>query len=390
LQHAGCILPRIVAAGVDVRRHPPNHQTSRTIKPSKPHVVKASYILDLIYRFLSRKPVYHSIFWVALFSIMVTTAYWDYGNTRSLPYLLSNEVIGLLFYIGLVYFNLYYLIPNYLAKRAFLYFLLVLTICAIATPIEVLVYYLKFIDQPGQQRKLIGQQDDLFFGHVLVVFFSTLLRVVMDWWRYQNEKQQLVTQTMQSELRFLRSQINPHFLFNTLNNLYALTLKKSDKAPEIVLKLSEIMRYMLYECNEKRVLLTKEIQYIENYLDLERLRQPKAADIRFSVEGRISDQMVAPLLFVPFVENSFKHGLNNSVQGGGFVRLRLSVQDEDLEFFIENSKAERLLRQDHPVSGGIGLVNVRQRLQILYPENHNITISDEPNRYAVTLHLKMI
>jgi two-component system, LytTR family, sensor kinase len=365
-------------------------QTIKPPKPSKPHIVKASNILDLIYRFLSRKPVYHSIFWVALFSIMVTTAYWDYGSTRSLPYLLSNEVIGLLFYIGLVYFNLYYLVPNYLAKRAFLYFLLVLTICAIATPIEVLVYYLKFIDQPSQQRKLIGQQDDLFFGHVLVVFFSTLLRVVMDWWRYQNEKQQLVTQTMQSELRFLRSQINPHFLFNTLNNLYALTLKKSDKAPEIVLKLSEIMRYMLYECNEKRVLLTKEIQYIENYLDLERLRQPKAADIRFSVEGRISDQMVAPLLFVPFVENSFKHGLNNSVQGGGFVRLRLSVQDEDLEFFIENSKAERLLRQDHPVSGGIGLVNVRQRLQILYPENHNITISDEPNRYAVTLHLKMI
>jgi two-component system, LytTR family, sensor kinase len=352
--------------------------------------VKASTILDLIYRFLGQKPVYHAIFWVALFSIMVTTAYWDYGKSHSLPYLFSNEIIGLLFYIGLVYFNLYYLIPNYLAKRAFLYFFLVLTICAIATPIEILVYYLKFANQPGQQRKLIGQQDDLFLGHVLVVFLSTLLRVVMDWWRYQNEKQQLVTQTMQSELRFLKSQINPHFLFNTLNNLYALTLKKSDKAPEIVLKLSEIMRYMLYECNEKRVLLTKEIQYIENYLDLERLRQPKDVDIRFEVEGRISDQMVAPLLFVPFVENSFKHGLNNSVQGGGFVRLRLSAQDEDLEFFIENSKAERLLRRDHPVSGGIGLVNVRQRLQILYPENHNITISDEPNRYAVTLHLKMI
>ena len=187
-----------------------------------------------------------------------------------------------------------------------------------------------------------------------------------------------------------RSGALSHFLFNTLNNLYALTLKKSDKAPEIVLKLSEIMRYMLYECNERRVHLTKEIQYIYNYLDLERLRQPKDTDIRFVVEGQISEQMVAPLLFIPFLENSFKHGLNNQIQGEGFVRLRLTVAGEDLEFFIENSKAERLPRQDHPRSGGIGLVNVRQRLQMLYPDNHTLTVQDEPHRYAVTLHLKMV
>ena len=179
-------------------------------------------------------------------------------------------------------------------------------------------------------------------------------------------------------------------MFNTLNNLYALTLKKSDKAPEIVLKLSEIMRYMLYECNERRVLLSKEIQYIHNYLDLERLRQPREADIRFTTSGVISDQMVAPLIFVPFLENSFKHGLNHHVQGGGFVRLNLSVSGEDLEFTIENSKAERIPRQEHPRSGGIGLANVRQRLEMLYPENHTLTVLDEPHRYVVTLHLKMI
>jgi LytS/YehU family sensor histidine kinase len=212
----------------------------------------------------------------------------------------------------------------------------------------------------------------------------------MDWWRYQNEKQVLMTQTIQSELRFLKSQINPHFLFNTLNNLYALTLKKSDKAPEIVLKLSEIMRYMLYECNEKRVHLSKEIHYIYNYLDLERLRQPKDADIRFVVDGHVSDQLIAPLLFVPFVENSFKHGLNHSVNGGGYVRLRLIAAGDELEFFIENSKVDQLPRQHHARSGGIGLANVRQRLQMLYPDDHTLEILDEPNRYAVTLRLKMI
>jgi LytS/YehU family sensor histidine kinase len=210
----------------------------------------------------------------------------------------------------------------------------------------------------------------------------------MDWWRYQNEKQVLLTHTMQTELRFLKSQINPHFLFNTLNNLYALTLKKSDKAPEIVLKLSEIMRYMLYECNERRVLLSKEIQYINNYLDLEKLRQPTNAEIIFTTAGPISEQMVAPLLFVPFLENSFKHGLNHHIQGGGFVRLHLHVAGDELEFHIENSKPENLPRQEHPRSGGIGLTNVRQRLQILYPEQHTLEVQDEPHRYSVTLFLK--
>lgn len=262
--------------------------------------------------------------------------------------------------------------------------------CVLLTPIMVFVFYLKFSGQPAYQMDLVRNQGTIFLGNFLVTILSAVLRVIMDWWRYQYEKQLLMTQTMQSELRFLKSQINPHFLFNTLNNLYALTLKKSDKAPDIVLKLSEIMRYMLYECNEKRVLLTKEIQYIHNYLDLERLRQPVAADIRFTTEGRISEQLVAPLLFVPFLENSFKHGLNHHMHGGGFVRLHLRVEGNHLDFSIENSKPERLPRQEHPHSGGIGLANVRQRLKMLYPENHRLEVQNEPHRYAVHLHLKMI
>lgn len=347
----------------------------------------ARRFLDRIYDFLSRRPVYHGLFWGVLFAAMFLTGY-EIGS-GSLWFVVSNELIALAFYAVLVYLNLLYLIPNYLARHAFVYLGLVLVACALATPIEVLVMYLKFADWPDYRTQLVRNQGGVFLGNVLVVLLSTVMRVIMDWWRYQNEKQVLLTQTMQSELRFLKSQINPHFLFNTLNNLYALTLQKSDKAPTIVLKLSEIMRYMLYECNERRVLLTKEIQYIHNYLDLERLRQPKEADINFITEGHISDQMVAPLLFVPFLENSFKHGLNHHMKGGGFVRLRLSVSGEDLEFFIENSKVESLPSLNHPRSGGIGLVNLRSRLEILYPDDHDLEVSDEPHRYAVTLRLKM-
>jgi len=349
--------------------------------------MKTRRLLDRIYHVLNQRPVYHGVFWLTLFGIILWA---DYEKGMDMWSAVVDESIHLLFYAFLVYLNLFYLIPNYLARHAFVYFGLVLTACAIVTPIEVLVYYLKYYNDQETRMSIVSGQFFLFLGNFIITILSTVLRVIMDWWRYQTEKQALLTQTMQSELRFLKSQINPHFLFNTLNNLYALTLKKSDKAPEIVLKLSEIMRYMLYECNERRVLLSKEIQYIHNYLDLERLRQPKEADINFATEGHISEQMVAPLLFVPFLENSFKHGLNHHVQGGGFVRLRLSVSGEDLEFFIENSKAERIPRQNHPRSGGIGLANVRQRLEMLYPENHTLTVQDEPHRYAVTLHLKMI
>ncbi len=335
---------------------------------------------------LTLRPVYHALFWLVLLLVLVLTGV---EQVNDFGFVFSNEVISLFFYGILVYFNLLYLIPNYLAKNVLLYLGLVLVACALITPIWILVLYLKFTGEPFYQDKLVQDQGLLFLGSFLVTIISTVLRVITDWWRYQREKQMLTTQSIQTELRFLKSQINPHFLFNTLNNLYALTLKKSDKAPEIVLKLSEIMRYMLYECNEKRVLLTKEIQYIHNYLDLERLRQTGAADIRFTSEGKISDQMVAPLLFVPFLENSFKHGLNHHVQGGGFVRLHLTVRGDDLEFYIENSKAEGLPRQEHPRSGGIGLTNVRQRLEILYPGSYNLQIQDEPHRYAVTLQLQL-
>jgi len=348
----------------------------------------ARRFLDRIYYVLSRRPVYHGLFWIVMFAIMFFGG--DLKHEEGLWATVTNELIGMVFYATLVYLNLLYLIPNYLARHAFIYLGLVIAVCAVAMPFEVMVFYLKYSDWPAHRAVIVQNQLQFFVANVLVVMLSTVLRVIMDWWRYQNEKQVLLTQTMQSELRFLKSQINPHFLFNTLNNLYALTLKKSDKAPDIVLKLSEIMRYMLYECNERRVLLTKEIQYIHNYLDLERLRQPKEADIRFTTEGIISEQMVAPLLFVPFLENSFKHGLNHHVTGGGFVRLHLSVSGNDLAFFIENSKAEAVPSLNHPRSGGIGLVNLQSRLDILYPDNHSLEVLDEPHRYAVTLHLKMI
>jgi LytS/YehU family sensor histidine kinase len=210
-----------------------------------------------------------------------------------------------------------------------------------------------------------------------------------DWLRVQREKKKLQNETLQTELKFLKSQINPHFLFNTLNSLYALTLRKSDDAPIIVLRLSEMMRYMLYECNEKRVLLSQELKYLENYLELEKLRQSKNVDIRLTINGEVDGQMIAPLMFIPFVENGFKHGLNTSLKEG-YIHVNIDVQDDYLHLSVENNKSKNSQTSiEGKKSGGIGLVNVKRRLELMYPNKHTLKIVDDDNIYRVEMSIQL-
>ena len=337
------------------------------------------------FSFFTKRVVYHSLFWVfMLFFLLIL----DSSNT-SFGFIFSVEFINVLFYAVVVYFNLLYLVPNYLNDRYFLLYcgLLILSVI-IVTPIKIFVFFFLFSPFPEVQQQLIADQNWYFASTFIIAGSSTIVKIISDWIRYQRDRKELQTQTMQSELRFLKSQINPHFLFNTLNNLYALTLKKSEKAPEIVIKLSEMMRYMLYECNERRVPLQKEVNYIRNYLDLEKLRQGKNVEITFKVEGDVGDQKIAPLMFIPFLENSFKHGLSNQISHG-FVNIKLEVDQNQVDFFIENSKADSLPMQIHKRSGGIGLVNVKRRLNLLYPEHYDLQIHDNPKTYAVNLKIDL-
>ena len=334
---------------------------------------------------LSQRVIYHGLFWLGLLILLIFI-----DDTKgSFGYRLSIEMVNIISFAIIVYFNLYYLIPNYLTKTRLLHYsVLLLVATVVITPLKVIVLYFLFISSPSLQSSLLSNLNGYFLSTFVVASGSTVIRIVLDWFRQLRESQELHTRTMQSELRFLKSQINPHFLFNTLNNLYALTLKKSDKAPEIVIKLSEMMRYMLYECNEKQVPLQKEINYLRNYLDLEKLRQGKNVQINFDVQGEVSEQKLAPLLFIPFLENSFKHGLNNQLSQG-FVNISLKVEDNQVHFFIENSKANTPHRPGGRRSGGIGLVNVNRRLDLLYPAQYDLKIDDNPHSYAINLYIKL-
>lgn len=346
---------------------------------------RENIIRSKLYEFVSQRVVYHSIFWIGAFLLLLYIENFD----KSFFFHFTNALLRTAILGGMIYYNYYYLITNYLTKdRFFTYCALLLLSVIIITPLGNILFFFKYSDYPDYQNSLAANQNIYFLTNMTVVGASTVVKIISDWVKHQRERTELQTQTMQSELRFLKSQINPHFLFNTLNNLYALTLKKSDKAPEIVIKLSEMMRYMLYECNEKRVPLSKEVNYIQNYLDLEALRQGKEVEINFDVYGDVGNQTIAPLMFIPFLENSFKHGLNHHISRG-YVDIRLDVETAAVRLRIENSKPDSVPLPEHPRSGGIGLVNVRRRLNILYPEQYELKVENEPNSYAVDLKLNL-
>lgn len=327
----------------------------------------------------------HTLFWIILLAILVISDF----NKVGWPLVFFQKSIDIAFYAAIIYINLLYLIPNFLSQKKFwTYVALLIVAVLILTPIKIAIQVMLFSDTPTFQNYFIENQSYFFMSMFMVGSSSTIYGIISDWFIHQSEKMELQTQTMQSELKFLKSQINPHFLFNTLNNLYALTLKKSDDAPEIVLKLSEMMRYMLYECNEKTVPLLKEVSYMKNYLDLERLRQHDMIDIQMDVTGRIEDQRIAPLLLIPFIENSFKHGLSNQIHHG-WVNITMHIEGDQLRFVIENSKGPTQPKQLHRKSGGIGLVNVRRRLNLIYDDQYKLDIKNEPNSYLVALNLNL-
>lgn len=303
-------------------------------------------------------------------------------------FILVDKLVDVSFFILIVYVNILFLIPNFLQKKNLLaYLMMLILLVLLVTPILTLAYVIMYKDNAAYVSDILDKRTMIFLRCLLVGLTSTGWKVTSDWLVLQGEKRELESQNLQSELKFLKSQINPHFFFNTLNNLYALTLKKSDLAPEIVLRLSEMMRYMLYESNEKEVFLEKEINYVMNYIELEKLRQGSNFEINFNMTGAPEGQKIAPLMFIPFLENSFKHGLDAQIKRG-YVNINMLLNEKSVQLDIENSKPPSMAPTKSPLkSGGIGLENVKRRLKLLYPNKHELNIEENPTSYKVFLNI---
>ena len=222
---------------------------------------------------------------------------------------------------------------------------------------------------------------------IMFIVMSTGFRYYGRGVKQQYLLQEAEFKRVQAELAVLKSQVNPHFFFNTLNNLYALSLDKSNRVPDVILKLSELMRYVLDSSQKKTVPVEDELRFIGNFVELERLRLSGTPDIRLRINGNLNGLHIAPMLLVPFVENSFKHGMSHSARNG-FVSIVSEFQGEDFLFAIENSKPEGDLHERKD-SDGMGLRNVKRRLELLYPESHRLSIREDERTYKVELRIRL-
>ncbi len=208
--------------------------------------------------------------------------------------------------------------------------------------------------------------------------------------RFANRKEQEAaefrSEKLEAELKFLKSQINPHFLFNALNNIYTLTLIKSDQAPDNLLKLSGMLRYMLYDCKADRVPLQKEIEYLRHFIDLHLLKDSRGLNVRVELDESRPQLSIAPMLLIPFVENAFKHSKVENREKG-WIRISLKTSEEQLNFDVENSLPDQHFTKDE--AGGIGLSNVRRQLELVYPDRHELNIETSADAFRVRLTIQV-
>lgn len=340
----------------------------------------------------------HILFWSVTFVFFVL-----YFGREADGYHQSVLFVALLLPVAMAttYFATNFLVPRFLLHGRFALFALYALYALIGSIyLELVVLIVSFTLLASFDMSAMSPPTLDVFGLVValyvVVFLAVAADLAMRWHRLHTEhdateraRLEAELALKQAELARLRTQMQPHFLFNTLNNLYGLTLERSDDAPEVVLRISAMLDYVLYGCEHPLVPLHGEIEHLETYLDLERLRYDERLEVRLCVDDDLPDGCVAPLLLTPFVENSFKHGVARTT-GATWIAIQLHTSDGELHFHVENRKPDGSGARDRANTGksfGIGLENVQQRLQLLYPGAHLLEIEDEDDRYAVHLRI---
>ncbi|GAB3523088.1 hypothetical protein GCM10027442_49190 [Emticicia fontis] len=226
-----------------------------------------------------------------------------------------------------------------------------------------------------------------FISAIFIVIFVGMLKFVEDWFELEAKKKEIENEKLTAELRFLKAQINPHFLFNTLNNLYSLAFTHSPNTTEVIAKLSKMMRYMLYDSNHPKVPLEKEIEYIENYISLEKLRLNHSIPIDFEVKGKTNQVLIVPLVLIAFLENAFKHGVNGN-DPNSWVKVLLYIDGKTCIYNVENStfiSTNGRIKE----SSGIGLQNLKRRLELSYPNGHELKVEKKDNKHSIQLKIDL-
>jgi len=336
------------------------------------------------------------ILWILVFlSIPIVTSP-DLGNSMFAVTVFRRNFLNYILLVLFFYTNYYVIIPRYyFPKRYFLFGVLVILSYAIIMAIPDWVFPIHFDRPPmfgpdgpphtrlrSDNRLPMGPPNFLFMpGSTILQFLLVLMLSIM--LRIRNRMREMNSEKLRAEVSYLKAQINPHFLFNTLNSLYALTIAKSDDAPDAVIKLSNMMRYVVTESSSDLVPLEKEINYITDYIDMQRLRISDETNLEYNITGNPQGKKIAPLVVIPFIENAFKYGINP--EEDWHISIAIEITENDFILAVRNNKVKVSFSYDEATEQGI--FNTQKRLEIIYPGTHELTIKDEPKTFDV--HLKI-
>jgi sensor histidine kinase YesM len=289
-----------------------------------------------------------------------------------------------------VYLNLYILIPFFLNKGRYLLYGVMLAGCIVLSSYFNQLTFSHIVDfiLPGYYFISYFRFIDILKFTMAFIAITSLIKLSKGYFlllEARSQLMQLQNERSEAELHALRAQINPHFLFNSLNSIYSMVLKRSEKAPDTILKLSDILRYILYETRKEQVDLATELNYMQDYIDLQRIRTGPRATIEVKISGVPENLKIAPLLFLPLIENSFKHGIKGET-GPAFVIMEWTIENNFIRFVVENNKCITD-DADGNQKPGIGLENLKKRLTMLYPGKHRFEISETEYRFKAELIL---
>jgi len=336
--------------------------------------------------FFRYRLLWHLLFWVAVF-VVYWLIYAGYQERYRQEFFMNLIVLPARM-IG-TYSLIYLILPMATEKKKFVAFGILVAIHAIFYGF--LIYISFYIANPYPEYYDFSQHPIFNLPKILTksvsdyalpVFAATIV-LFKKWYLDEQVRKKLAEEKLEAELNFLKSQIHPHFLFNTLNNLYALTLIKSDQTPDIVLKLSGLLDYMIYNSNVDFVSLSKELEILESYIELEKMRYNERLDLKYEVSGDPESHRIAPLILLPFIENAFKHGASNDRMKPK-IRIKIKIDDNCLRLNVVNSITGGT-QKEVDLGEGIGLKNVLRRLELIYPESHKLNIERRQETFEVNL-----
>lgn len=339
-------------------------------------------------RLLQIRPVNHVIYWISF--VLIGSYIFSYQQNFPYHFYLLNLVVHLPVLILYTYFVVYVLVPNFLLRgRYFSFFGSLALSSALASLLKLYIsknfYYALFIPaalHPKDWYTVDGLLINLLWIMGPVVLFA-MFKYYKNWIRSQDISNEAERKRLATELQVLKGQLNPHFLFNTLNNLYSLALGKSSKTAVVIAKMSEMFHYILYECNATEVPISKEIKLIENYIELEQIRYSDRLSVKFEKDVDNINHLIPPMLLYSYVENCFKHG-SSPDPDMPWIKITIRVKNRSLTFEAQNSipPGKKVVNPE-----GVGLLNSKRRLELIYPNNHRLTVREENDEFYVRLDI---